>query len=413
LFEEEYVNLALEGIKVIDVSQVAAAPMAARHLADFGADVIHIEHPVHGDSWRVYQPGIAQGTQGVPSKINYNWENYNRNKRSLTLDLSQDAGQKILYKMIETADVFVTNLRMFEQEKYKLEYQALKDVNPRLIYALITGYGKEGPDKNNPAYDTTAYFARSGMCHMLSNVDGSLGSYRPAFGDNVAALGLFAGIMTALFTRERTGEGQEVEMSLMHTGVYQISYDVAGALVTRRDYDEWRRHSIEDIPNILEMSYKTKEGRWGRLNCVQPDNYYARVCHAIGRDDLINDPRFVTFEPRLKNKVALYEILVDAFSKKTLEEWKTLMVGIPFAPVQNLLEIIDDPQAIANNFYVTYDHPAYGKMQGVANPIKMSRTPATIRRPAPEFSQHTEEVLLEYGYTWEDISRYKDQGTIA
>jgi crotonobetainyl-CoA:carnitine CoA-transferase CaiB-like acyl-CoA transferase len=404
---------ALEGLKVLDVSQVAAAPMAARHLADFGADVIHVEHPVRGDSWRVYQPGITHGTQGVPSKINYNWENYNRNKRSLTLDLSQEAGQKIINKLIKNADVFITNLRMYEREKYRLEYKTLREINPRLIYASITGYGKAGPDKDYPAYDTTAYYARSGMCHMLSNEDGTPGGYRPAFGDNVAALGLFAGIMTALYTREKTGEGQEVEMSLMHTGVYQISYDVAGALVTGRDYDEWRRRRIEDIPNVLEASYKTKDGRWCRLNCVQPDNYYARVCHAIDRDDLINDPRFATFEPRIKNKVALYQILVDAFSKKTLAEWKILMIGIPFAPAQNLLEVINDPQAKANNFFITYDHPIYGEIQGVDNPIKMSSTPASIRRPAPEFNQHTEEILLEYGYTWEDISRFKEQLTIA
>lgn len=406
-------KMALEGIKVIDVSQVAAAPMAARHLADFGADVIHVEHPVRGDSWRVYQRGIAKGTQGVASNINYNWENFNRNKRSLSIDLSQDVGQRIIYKLLNNADVFMTNLRMFERERYKLEYETLAHINPRLIYASITGFGKEGPDRDTPAYDATAYFARSGVLHMLSNEDGSPGGFRPAFGDNAAALGLFGGIMTALYVREKTGEGQEINVSLLHTGIYQIGFDVAGALVTGRDYDEWRRHGIADIPNVLEAAYKTKDGRWGCLVCVQPDNYYAKVCHAIGRDDLSNDPRFCTFEPRLKNKLELYEILANAFLSKTLEEWKKLMVGIPFAPAQTLQEIVSDPQAKANDFYVTYAHPTYGKMRGVANPIKLSKTPATVRMPAPEFSQHTEEILLENGYSWEDISVFKEKGVIA
>jgi len=404
---------ALDGVKVIDVSQVAAVPMASRHLADFGADVIHVEHPVRGDFWRNYQAGIAQGTQGVPSKINYNWENFNRNKRSLTIDLSQTGGQTIIYKLIKTADVFITNLRMYEREKFRLEYSTLSEINPRLIYASLTGYGKKGPDRDNPAYDATSYRARSGIMHMMSGIDRSTGGYRPAFGDNVAGMSLFAGIMTALFVRERTGIGQEVDTSLLHTGVYQISFDVAGALVTGRDYDEWRMRNNEDTPNVLEMVYQVKGGRSVCLNCVQPDKYYAKVCHAIGRDDLIDDPRFATFEPRIKNKVALYKILVEAFSEKTIDEWKQLMVGVPFAPAQNLLEIIKDPQAEANAFYVSYDHPSYGKIRGVDNPIKMSKTPATIRLPAPEFSQHTEEILLEYGYTWQDIALFKERGIIA
>ena len=405
--------LALEGLKILDISQVAAVPLTARYLADFGADVIHIEHPVRGDSFRVFQAGIAQGTAGVKSKINYNWENYNRNKRSLTVDLSKDEGQKIIYRLTKTADVVLTNLRMFEREKFRLEYRVLSKINPKLIYGSLTGYGKNGPDRDLPAYDATSYRARSGIMHMLSGWDGKPGGFRPAFGDNAAGMSLFAGVMTALFIRERTGIGQEVDISLFFTGVSQISFDVAGALVTGRDYSEWRGRKIDDVPNVLDMAYKTKDERWGYLVCLQPDNYYAKVCRAIGRDDLINDPRFSSFEPRIKNNVALYNILVEAFSKKTLAEWKKLMVGIPFAPAQNLLEVINDPQAQTNDFFVTYDHPIYGKMRGVDNPIKMSKTPSAVRLPAPEFSQHTEEILLQYGYTWEEITQFKERGVVA
>ena len=139
--------LALEGIKVVDVSQVAAVPMAARHLGDFGADVIHVEHPVRGDSWRVYQAGIGTGLTGVSCNVNYNWENFNRNKRSVTIDLSQQRGREILYKLVERTDVFLTNMRLFEREKFGLEYETLKAVNPKLIYGSLTGYGKKGPHR--------------------------------------------------------------------------------------------------------------------------------------------------------------------------------------------------------------------------------------------------------------------------
>ena len=155
--------MALEGIKVVEVGQVAAVPMAGRLLADFGAEVIHVEHPIRDDSWRVHQAGIGQGTQGVPSQINCNWENFNRNKKSSTLDLSKKSGQEIIYRLVEKADVFLTNLRIFEREKFKLEYRTLSQLNPRLIYGSLTGHGKNGPDRDAPAYDATAYWSRGGV----------------------------------------------------------------------------------------------------------------------------------------------------------------------------------------------------------------------------------------------------------
>jgi len=407
---------AVEGIKVVDVSQVAAVPMAARHLADFGADVIHVENPVRGDSWRGYQAEIERGKAlrvYAPSHINYNWENFNRNKRSLTLDLAQEGGREILYKLVAKADVFVTNLRPFELEKFNLEYDTLSRLNPRLIYGHLTGYGKKGPDRDAPGYDATAYWARSGIPYRYAEPGMAPSHIAPAFGDNVAALALAYGIMTALYVRERTGIGQEVDVALLHTGVYQLSFDIAGALVTGLDYEDWRLRSREDVPNALSAQYQTKDGRWLLLVVLQPDRYWSRFCQAIERPDLEHDPRFESFEPRIENHAALHHILEEVFLTKTLDEWKSRLRGIPFAPFQNFLEVINDPQARANDFFVSFDHPTYGRIEVVANPIKLSKTPATIRMPAPEFGQHTEEVLLEYGYTWEDIAQFKAQGVIA
>ena len=400
--------LALEGIRVIDVSQVAAVPMAARFLADFGAEVLHIEHPVRGDMWRAYQAGVG-GTGGVPSKVNYAWETYNRNKKSVTIDLSREAGQKVLYRLVEKADVFITNLRPFEQEEFRVEYETLNQINPRLIYGSLTGYGNKGPERNAPGYDSTGFYARSGMVHMLRS-EGQINIFRPAFGDNAGAMSLFAGIMTALYAREKTGVGQRVDVSLFQTGVYQLSFDVACALVTGQ---EWNRPPREDLPNPLEMGYFTKDGRWLLLVCVQPDRYWSRFCQAIERADLEHDPRFETYDARFQNRATLLHILDEVFLTRTLEEWKPRLEGIPFSPVQTLVEVVNDPQTRANDTFIPFDHPTYGRIEVVANTVKLSQTPATVRMPAPEFGQHTEEVLLEYGYSWEDIEQFKQQRIIA
>lgn len=409
-------GFALQGIKVLDVSQVAAVPMAARHLADFGADVIHVERPATGDSLRVVQAGM--GGTFIQSEIDYVWENYNRGKRSVTLDLSQDGGREILYKLAEKADVFLTNFRPFEIKKFKLEYETLNRLNPRLIYGSLTGYGKKGMERDASGYDQSAYWARSGIPHKLAALAALApgtppSAFLPAFGDSAAALALAYGVMMALFVRERTGVGQDVDVSLFHTGVYQLSFDIAGTLVTQRDCE--RLQSREDSPNPLSALYQTKDGRWLLLSILHPERYWSMFCRAIEREDLEHDPRFEPLEPMIENRAALMHILDEIFLSKTLDEWKPRLneEGLPWSPVQNLPEVVNDPQARANDFFVSYDHPTYGRIEVVANPINLGKTPATVRTPAPEFGQHTEEVLLEYGYTWEDIAQLKENKVIA
>jgi crotonobetainyl-CoA:carnitine CoA-transferase CaiB-like acyl-CoA transferase len=408
-------NQALDGIKVVDVSQVAAVPMAARHLADFGADVIHVENPKTGDSWRGFQAGLGSGGAGAPSDINYNWETYNRNKRSLAVDLSQDEGREVVCRLVESADVFTTNLRLFEREKFKLDYDTLSRLNPRLIYAGLSGYGKNGPDRNDPAYDSIAYWARSGLGYLLG-VPGSAPLIDGGgIGDNVTALSLFAGIMTALYVREKTGMGQEVDLSLLNVGLYQLSFFIAGALTTGLDLADWRVKSREEALNPLTLPYEARDGRWVLLALLQQQRYWPQFCKAIDREDLEHDPRFEDFEVRMENCAALYHIVEEVFHERPLAEWKSRLkeAGLPFAPYQTFVEAIADPQARANDMFVTIDHPTHGNLEVIANPIKLSKTPATLRMPAPEFSQHTEEVLLENGYTWDDIDRLKSKGVIA
>jgi len=411
--------LALEGIKVVDVSQVAAAPMAARHLADFGADVIHVENPIAGDSLRSVQTGIGLATGAPqPSGFKHYWENYNRNKRSITVDASKEDGQKILYRLVCQADVYLTNMRPYEQAKFKLDYQTVSELNPKIIYGSLTGYGKEGTEKDAPGYDHTAYWPRTGLAHRVALAAGASpdavpSSFVPSFGDNVAGLALAFGITLALVVRDRTGVGQEVDLSLFQTGVYHNSWDICASLVTGRDLDPIPLR--ENFPNPLQTVYQTKDKRWLVLCMPQSDRYWPRFCQAIGRRELENDTRFNSFENRAMNQATLFHIVEQVFLSRSLDEWQPMLnkSGLSWGPYQNFTEVIKDPQARDNDFFIDYNHPTYGHVEVVANPIKLSRTPATLRMPAPELGQNTEQILLELDYTWEDIKQLKKQGVIA
>ncbi len=423
---------ALEGINVIDLSQVAAVPMCARHLADFGANVIHVENPATGDSWRVFQEAQIKSMSAAPSNINYNWETYNRNKRSMTLDIAKEKGRKVLDHLIEQSDVFLCNLRDMDLDRYHLRYPNISKVNPRIICGYVSGYGREGPDKGLPAYDTTAYWTRSGIPSCFSAPGVPVMGYRAAFGDNLAALALAYGIMTALYVREKTGVGQEIDVSLMHTGMYQLSFDVAGALATGLDFSDWRESPPTELvqqaqqitmqiglfyaakaTNPLSAAYTTKDSRRLFFLSLQPDRYWKKFCLAIGREDLANDPRYQTTDGRAQHNLALRQTIGQTFLTKTYAEWRPLLEGLPFAPTQTVKEAVNDPQARAAGYIIKYDHPTYGAIENLASPINMSKTPATYRLPAPEFGQHTEEVLLEFGYTWDDIIDFKENGIIA
>jgi len=402
-------TVGLEGIKVIQTAVVLAGPMCARLLADWGADVIRVEHP-KGYTARAQAARLRVST-AMQSDIDYPFENLNRNKRSMTLDLSKESGQEILYKLLEKADVLISNFRPREIAKFKLEYETLSQLNPRLIYACITGYGRKGPDQDQPGFGTPSFCARSGFQHLLE-VPGMDPVLVPrSAGDNMTGLSLAYGIMTALFIRERTGVGQEVDASLFHAGVWALSGEISRAIGTGQELPQIAR---KDRVEVTTNFYPTKDGRWFRLGIMQPEMYWSRLCQAIEREDLEHDPRFESPKAKIENHAALFDILDETFRSKTLAEWKVRLTEatIPWAPVQTLSEVINDPQARANDFFVPLDHPKYGRMEVVANPISLSKSPQTIRMPAAELGQHTEEVLLEHGYTREDIARFKEEGAI-
>jgi crotonobetainyl-CoA:carnitine CoA-transferase CaiB-like acyl-CoA transferase len=426
-------STALKGMKVIDCSQVAAVPMCARILGDFGADVIHIENPTTGDYWRSFLQAQVDSGQACPSPdFDYNWENYNRNKRSVTLDLTKNSGRAIIHNMVKQADVFLSNLRAHELVRYQLEYETLKKINPRIIWGNVTGYGKQGPDKDLPAYDATAYWTRGAIPHMISMPGMPVYGYRPGIGDNIVGLGLAYGVMQALYLREKTGIGQAVDISLYHTGMFQMSFDVSGALITGLDFNDWRSQPPPEliqqslalmmqmmqffnikITSPLTGAYFTKDARTLMFVILQPDRYWAKFCKATGHEELLENHKYDTMEGRAEDYPKLRQLFAETFLTKTFAEWHPLLEGIPYAPTQTLKEVVNDVQAIESGCFVEYEHPRRGMIRQVANPINMSDNPADVRMPAPEFGQHTEEVLLEYGYTWEDIAKFKEEGTIA
>jgi len=234
-----------------------------------------------------------------------------------------------------------------------------------------------------------------------------------ALGDNIAGLGLAFGVSLALFHREKTCKGQEIDISLLHTGLYQNTYFIAGVCSTGKAPEDWGTPPREKAPNPLILPYETKDGRWLVLAMPQSDRYWPQFITIMGKEELVTDPRYYTAEKRTENSESLVILLTDIFHSFTLTECKSRLNGvIPFSPYQTYLEAVNDPQVVINNMLVPFQHPKYGTMKVIENPVHLSETPATIRTAAPEIGQHSEEILLENGYSKKDIEQFQKRGVI-
>ncbi len=402
-------KMALEGIRVIDVSEAGLAPVCCRILADMGAEVIKVERTEGGDQTR----GILKISGNVPIyDINYVFEFYNFNKKGITLDLKQEEGQQILYKLVEKSDVFVCNFRPQALKKLGLEYETIAKINPRIIYAHLSGYGLHGPERDVGAYDFVGYWARSGVMSALGEPGTPLPYQLPGFGDNTTGMYAACAILLALFHRERTGEGQEVCVSLIGGGIWSMGIVLSSVLATGLEYP---RVSRMDTSNPIFNSYECADGEWLQLACIQGDRYWSGVCKALSLGELENDSRFCTHEKRMESHEELIPILDKVFMTKTRDEWAELLgqEDIIWTPVKTPAEVANDPTPWADGYFQEVDHPAGKKLKVILPPWQFSKTPATIRSTAPEFGQHTEEVLTELlGYTWDDVTAFKDKGVI-
>lgn len=401
-------KLPLEGIRVLDFTVMMNGPSGGYQLADLGADVIKIELPVRGEPARGMQSIFGSGTyvQGV----NTLFDMLNRGKRSITLDLDKQEGKEVLYRLVEKADVFLTNYRKDQLASKGIDYDTLSKYNPRLVLAWTTGYGSRGPDMGLRAYDP-AIQAYSGLMTTFGDHD-----TRPviAIGGILDQLGgtmLAHSVILALLVRERQGIGQEVETSMLGNAIHLQYLNVNSYLLRGRAMSKPVR---ERARNPITIHYQCSDGKWIMLAEVQSDRYWEQFCKVMGREEL-RDPKFDSALKRRETCQELISILDQTFATKTRDEWlKIFRDKCPFAcaPVNTISEVAESDQVKENDYVIEVDHPVLGRIRQTGMPVRLSKTPGKPQSGAPELGQHTEEVLLEFGYSWEEISNFREEEVI-
>jgi CoA:oxalate CoA-transferase len=397
----------LTGVRIVEITMFQQGPIAGTRLADLGADVIKVE-PKEGDPARGFMRLIG-ATTGLKGN-NYYFESNNRNKRSITLNLKTDQGKEIFLKMIDKADVFLTNMSIDAPKKIGIGPDDLLKRNPRLIYAHSSGWGRKGPDARELSFDYTG-IARSGLMLCAGDRGSPPSQLLPGMGDEIGGLMLAWGVTAALYAREKTGKGQVVDTSLMGSIIQLIGLVLdAPAMIGQ----EFPRDSRVDAGNPMYNHYRCRDDKWIAVAHLQPDRYWPIFSKALDITHLEQDPKFNTMEARGKNSKELIKLLDERFATKTRDEWiKHLKEsGCICTPVQSPSEVVQDPQAYANNYMIKVDHPEWGPTKQVGFPWDFSETPASWRRPAPKLGEHAEEILSEVGFSQDEIAKLKESGAI-
>ena len=398
-------TLPFAGLKVIDCASYVAAPAAATVLADFGAEVIKLEPVGEGEPWRnqYRRPGLP------PTPINYPWLMDNRNKLGLALDLKASSGRAVLERLLGRADVFITNLPLPARARLGLRYVDVGPRHPRLIYASLTAYGERGEEAGKTGFDATAYWARSGLMDVV-RPDGRALPARsvPGMGDHPTSMALYGAIVTALYRRQATARGGEVSASLLAGGLWANSYllqaELAGAPHPPRPP---RSESITALGN----TYRTADGRWLML-AIANDRQWPALAAAVGRPELVQDPRFAGPEAMRQNAVALMQILDEAFVRRSLADWRPVLdaAGLTYGVVASVAEAARDPQALAAGFLRPL---ADTGMMTVDSPFSLGGVGKAPVARAPEHGEHSRRILREAGYSEAEIDALRVAGTIA
>lgn len=398
----------LENIRVIEVSVWLQGPIAGAHLADMGAEVIKVE-PLQGE--------VARGLismKAVPMN-DWNWyfDSTNRNKKSIAVDLRKEVAQEIVHKLIQEADVFLANISRRALKNLALDYETLRKINPRLIYAVSSGYGRHGPDADKPSYDATAQ-ARVGIMNSLGEpgqppIYTGLGS-----GDVLGGLFTASAIVLALYEREKSGQGQELDVSLLGAQIAMSAPKLQAYLATKDDY-YLHQHSRKEVKNPFWNVYPTKDG-WIYLCMQNTDDIWHALCKALDAEEFEVDIRFDNSEKRQTKASTLIPLIDKMLSAKKSEEWMEQWdgLGLVAGPVNTFAEFADDPQAWENGYLHELYHPVLGKdVKTRGFPVQFGKTPGEIRSWAPELGQHTEEILTELlEYSWEQVGELKDADAI-
>jgi crotonobetainyl-CoA:carnitine CoA-transferase CaiB-like acyl-CoA transferase len=400
------VSLPLAGLKVLDVASFIAAPVAATVMGDYGASVIKVEPPGAGDPNR----NMLTLSSYPPSAVNYPWEMDSRGKRSIAIDLATADGQAVLYRLIAQTDVLITNYPLEVRKRLKMGYEHVRHLNARLIYASFTGYGETGPDKNQIGFDSTAYFARSGLLDSNRYEGQPPGVVMPAQGDRGSGMSLFAGIMVALLAREKTGAGTMVSSSLIANGLWANGVGAQAALLgsvlpPRPPRDRPR--------SALANPYRTRDDRWMQISVVREDRGWAPFCALVERPELEHDRRFAELAVRRKNSAALVEILDPIFAAHDWSVWRLRFAefAIPVGLVGRLADLLKDEQARACGAVVETANPLMPL--GLAAPFALSTMPVPPAKPAPALGEHTDAILAEGGFTTAEIATLRADGRVG
>ncbi len=380
----------LAGIRVLEVANWLAAPSCAALMADMGADVVKVE-PLEGDGYRRAYTAIYGDDFISPA---YQFDN--RGKRGICVNLESPQGTEVVRTLAARADVFITNLTQARLERYRLTDSHIHGLAPQTIYAVLSGYGTEGPDSHRAAFDQNAFWARSGAMSVFGDRDDGPLLSRPGYGDRTTALNLLASILAAMRLKDRTGEGQTVEVTLQRTGVWALATDVTNTLYERLQPEKTSRR---EPPNPIWNYYRTADDRWFAMVSPLPMPYWPKFCAMLGRDDWLTDERFQNAAGLVEHGQQLVPEIERLFASEDLEHWRARLdaAGMIWEPVTELPEVVEDPALRERGAFSLVVHERAGAMEVVSAPFHIHGADIEVRGPAPDAGQHTREVLLESG----------------
>ncbi len=398
----------LHDLQVLEIATFVFGPGCSAILADFGASVIKIESPGLGDPLR----HAHRSPPFMRSEFDYAFQQDNRNKRSLALDLKNPEGREVLLKLVRQSDVLITNFPPAVLARLRIRHEDLAAENQRLIYAQVSGYGERGEDANTPGFDGNAYWARTGLMDAVRTASGEPAMPSPAMGDHPSAMTLYAAVMTALYRRQLTGQGSKVSSNLMANGVWAASSPLSGILAGTKPY---RRLDPARPGSALVNYYRTGDDRWISLIVIQEAKHWHSFLQAIERPDLDEDPRFAELPDRFRHARELSVILAEVFRTRSCDEWRQRLrdKGITFSAVATFEEVIDDPQAQANDLFIDVEGHQHGRRKAVNSPFWIDNCPKVAARLGSPLGADGVAILRQLGYPEERITELVSSAVVA
>ncbi|TDC72089.1 CoA transferase [Actinomadura sp. GC306] len=405
----------MEGVRVLEVAQFTFVPAAGAVLADWGADIIKIEHAERGDAQRGLIRVLGLDARGGGSFFPI-MEGPNRGKRSVGLALENPAARPVLERLVRESDVFLTNFLPGARARLGIEVEDIRAINPDIIYVRGSGFGQSGDEADKGGYDSTAFWARGGSAAGVTPPDADTVMRQPtgAYGDSIGGMTIAGGIAAALYSRKATGEPSVVDVSLLGVGAWATQFSVNMALALGGPLPRFPQPKHGSATNPLIGAYRTADGRWLELAMLQPGRYWPEFCAVAGREDLISDERFDGVENIMRNAAEASEIVAELIAARDYAEWVELLKGTSgqWALVQEPWDVAQDPSLRANGLIAPLEDADGVQRELVASPVQFDETPVEIRR-APQFAEHTDEVLRELGWSEEELIQLKIDGAVT